>query len=333
MSESEWVDYQACSREVRHVRLGSEPCRLCAQPGPLDRTLTSVGKFHWLCWQQRLDWADRYRPGRILDLTSDDFVTWATANPAQHREYLGFLTAGATFGIDDFPRPTRGSLLAPGQPPTTVILQPDGTIERPEQRGLARWGCDPAGLLVLYLDGVQYRILGQRSGLHLGRRMAHGSVHGEPVFLGLWSDTATGTAVRVTARAATSLRGRSGREFAEQDLFVGAGERMSVLGPETRVRVEPDPNRRRVTYRRSPAADRAGRRTGLPGRRRLRRLAADLPTPARAAGLTRVRLADRQTPPIHPAGAPRVPAVKAGGQDGNGPAPTNPGPGRWWEAG
>ena len=117
---------------------------------------------------------------------------------------------------------------------------------------MARWGCDPAGLLVLYLDGVQYRILGQRSGLHLGRRMAHGSVHGEPVFLGLWSDTATGTAVRVTTRAATSLRRRSGREFAEQDLFVGAGERMSVLGPETRVRVEPDPNRRRVTYRRSP---------------------------------------------------------------------------------
>ena len=252
MSESEWVDYQACPHEVRHVRLGSEPCRLCVQPERPDRTLTSVGKFHWLCWQQRLDWADRYRPGRILDLTSDDFVTWATANPAQHREYLSFLAAAATFGTDDISRPTRGSLLAPGQPSTTVILQPDGTVERPDQPGPARWGRDPAGLLVLYLDRVQYRILGQRSGLHLGRRVAHGSIHGEPVFLGLWSDAATGTAVRVTGRAATALHGRSGREFAEQDLFLGAGDRMSVLGPQTRVRVEPDPGRRRVTYRRGP---------------------------------------------------------------------------------
>ena len=108
VSESEWVDYQACPREVRHVRLGSGPCRLCAQPAAPDRALTSAGKFHWLCWQQQLDWADRYRPGRVLDLTSDDFVTWATANPAQHREYLSFLAAAATFGTDDFPRPTRG---------------------------------------------------------------------------------------------------------------------------------------------------------------------------------------------------------------------------------
>ena len=252
MSESEWVDYQACTREVRHVRLGSEPCRLCAQPAPPDRSLTSVGKFHWLCWQQQLDWADRYRPGQVLDLTGDDFVTWATASPAQHRAYVSFLAAAVTFAPDDFPRPTRGTLLAPGQPTATVILQPDGTVERPEQPGPARWGCDPAGLLVLYLDGMQCRLVGQRSGLHVGRRVAHGSARGEPVFLGLWSDTVTGTAIRTSGLVATALHRRSGREFAEQDLFLGSGERMSVLGPPTRVRVEPDAGRRRVTYRRGP---------------------------------------------------------------------------------
>jgi hypothetical protein len=252
VSESEWVDYQACPREVRHVRLGSGPCRLCAQPRASDRALTSAGKFHWLCWQSRLDWADRYRPGRVLDLTGDDFVTWATANPAQHHQYLDFLAGAATFGTEDFPRPTRGYLLAAGRPPTTVILQLDGTVDRPEQPGPGRWGCDPAGLLVLYLDRLQYRIVGQRHGLHLGRRVAHGSPIGEPVFLGLWSDTATGTAVRVAGNAAAGLRERSGRNFSEQDLYVSAGERIAVLGPETRVRIESDAGRRRVTYRRGP---------------------------------------------------------------------------------
>jgi hypothetical protein len=252
VSENEWVDYEACPREVRHVRLGSGSCRLCTQPAPPDRALTSAGKFHWLCWQQQLDWADRYRPGRVLDLTGEDYVTWATANPAQHRQYVEFLAAAATFAPGDFPRPTRGYLLVPGRPPTTVILQPDGTVDRPEQPVPARWGCDPAGLLVLYLDRHQYRFVGQRQGLHIGRRVAHGSPSGEPVFLGLWSDSATGTAVRVAGRVATALWGRSGREFAEQDLFVGGGERVSVLGAAARVKVEPDVGRRRVTYRRGP---------------------------------------------------------------------------------
>ena len=252
MSESEWVDYQACPREVRHVRLGRGPCRLCTQPAPADRGLTSAGKFHWLCWQSQLDWVDRYRPGRVLDLTGDDFVTWATANPAQHRAYVGFLAATATFVHDDFPRPIRGYLLSPGQPSTTIILQPDGTVERPERPTSARWGCDPAGVLVIYLDRAQYRILGQRSGLHRGRRVAHGSASGEPVFLGLWSDTPTGTAVRVAGRTATGLRNRSRSEYAEQDLFVGTGGRMAVLGPASPVRVELDGNRRRLTYRRGP---------------------------------------------------------------------------------
>jgi hypothetical protein len=252
VSASEWVEYQACPREVRHLQLGAGPCRLCAQPLPPDRTLTSAGKLHWLVWQSQLDWADRYRPGRVLDLTADDFVTWAAANPGQHRAYVDFLAGTATFSLADFPRPTRGYLLAPGQPPTTVILQPDGSVEGPGQPGRGRWGLDPAGLLVLYLDRVQYRILGQRSGLHLGRRVTGGSTGGEPTFLGLWSDAATTTAVRVAGPAVTGLRARTGREFAEQDLFVGTGPQASVLGPETRVRIEPDPDRRRVTYRRGP---------------------------------------------------------------------------------
>jgi hypothetical protein len=252
VSASEWVDYQACPQEVRHLQLGDGPCRLCARPLAPDRTLTSAGKFHWLVWQSQLDWADRYRPGRVLELTADDFVTWAAANPGQHRGYVGFLAGTATFSLTDFPRPTRGYLLAPGQSPTTIILQPDGTVERPEQPGPGRWGLDPAGALVLYLDRIQYRILGQRPGLHLGRRVTGGSTVGEPVFLGLWSDAATTTALRMAGPSATALRARAGREFAEQDLFVGAGPSASVLGPETRVRVEADPDRRRVTYRRGP---------------------------------------------------------------------------------
>jgi hypothetical protein len=250
VSESEWVDYQACPREVRHLQLGAGACRLCAQPLPFDRTLARAGKFHWLVWQQQLDWADRYRPGRVLDLTAEDFVTWAATNPEQHRAYAGFLGGAATFSPADFPRPTRGYLLAPGQPPTTVILQPDGAVDRPEHPGPGRWGLDPAGLLVLYLDRVQYRILGQRPGLHPGRRVSAGSTSGEPVFLGLWSDAATTTAVRAAGRGATGLRGSAGREFSEQDLFIGAGPQGTVLGPPTRVRIDPDPDRRRVTYRR-----------------------------------------------------------------------------------
>ena len=250
MSESEWVDYQACSREVRHVRLGSESCRLCAQPEPPERTLTSVGKFHWLCWQQRLDWADRYRPGRILDLTSDDFVTWATANPTQHREYLGFPPPAATFGTDDFPRPTRGSLLAPGQPPTTSSCSPTAPSSGPSSPARPA-GLDPAGLLVLYLDGVQYRSSASEPALHLGA----GWPTDRPWRAGvpwLWSDTATGTAVRVSGpgghvaaralgagvRRTGPVRRRGRTDVCARAADAGAGR----AGPD----------RRRVTYRRSP---------------------------------------------------------------------------------
>ena len=92
------------------------PVGSARSPPRPDRALTSVGKFHWLCWQQQLDWADRFRPDRVLDLTSDDFVAWAEADPARHQQYVSFLGRSATFAPADFPRSTRGYLLAPGRP-------------------------------------------------------------------------------------------------------------------------------------------------------------------------------------------------------------------------
>ena len=272
MTDSEWVDYQACPRDGRHVLLG-DGCRLCDQPAPPSRTLTTVGKFHWLCWQQQLDWADRFRPDRVSEVTSVEFVAWAEADPTRHQQYLGFLGRSATFAPVDFPRSTRGYLLTPGRPPTTVILEPDGTIARPEHPMVpARWGCDPAGVLVLHIDGIQYRLVGDRSGLHTGRRVAHGATIGEPVLLALWSDVATGTGVRVTNRSATALTHRSGGDmpsargttlwnprqrsagYGERDLFVGSAPRVTVFGGEQHVQVEAE--HRRLTYRRGP--DRVG---------------------------------------------------------------------------
>ena len=272
MIDSEWVDYQACPRDGRHVLLG-DVCRLCDQPAAPSRALTTVGKFHWLCWQQQLDWADRFRPERVPELTSVDFVAWAEADPTRHQQYLGFLGRSAAFAPADFPRSTRGYLLAPGRPPTTVILQPDGTIARPEHlAGPARWGCDPAGVLVLNIDGTQHRLVGDRSGLHTGRRVAHGATTGEPVLLALWSDLATGTGVRVTNRSATALTHRSGAavpsargtpgnprppsggDYVERDLFLGSGPRVMIFGGQQHVQVEIE--HRRLTYRRGP--DRVG---------------------------------------------------------------------------
>jgi hypothetical protein len=275
------VDYQACPRDARHVLLG-DGCRHCDQPAPPSRALTSVGKFHWLCWQQQLDWADRFRPDQVLELTSADFVAWAEANPTGHQQYLGFLGRSAIFAPADFPRSTRGYLLAPARPPTTVILQPDGTIARPEHSAPGRWGCDPAGVLVLNIDRIQYRLVGDRSGLHTGRRTAPGgsggvppglntapggsggvppglntaprAATGEPVLLVLWSDVATGTGVRVTSRSATALTHRSGSGWIERDLFVGNGPRVTIFGREQHVAV--DVEHRRLGYRRGP--DRVG---------------------------------------------------------------------------
>lgn len=244
------MDYQACPRDVRHLRLGDEPCRSCRQPAQPDRALVSVGKLHWLVWQQSLPWADRYRPAQVLELGSDDFVAWAAADPAGHRRYLDFLAGAAAFDPAYVARPTRGYLLAPGRSPATVILQPDGALDRPNHPAPARWGCDPAGVLVLYVDQAQYRVIGQRSGLHTGRRVVHGGRAGAPTFLALWSDLATGTAVRLTARSATALHGRPDAAYAERDLFVGSGERVSVLGPETRAEVEAAGQERRVAYSR-----------------------------------------------------------------------------------
>ncbi len=252
MGAGEWVDYQACPRDVRHLRLGDERCRQCDRPAAPDRALVRVGKFHWLVWQQTLPWADRYRPEQVLELGGDHFTAWAAADPAGHRRYLDFLDASAAFDPADITRPTRGYLMAPGPVSVTVILQPDGTLERPNHPAGARWGCDPAGVLVLYLDRTQHRLVGQRSGLHIGRRVVHGSRTGEPVFLGLWSDRATATALRLTSRSATALRRRSAAEYAERDLFVGTGERGSVLGPEGRAGIGAQPEGRRVGYARGP---------------------------------------------------------------------------------
>ena len=67
-------------------------------------------------------------------------------------------------------------------------------------------------MLVLNIDHTQYRLVGDRGGLHTGRRVAHGATTGEPVLLVLWSDVATGTAIRLTSRSATALIHRSGRQ-------------------------------------------------------------------------------------------------------------------------
>jgi hypothetical protein len=262
------LEYRACPRDARHVLLG-DGCGLCGQTAPSSRALTRVGKFHWLCWQQQLDWAERYRPDRVLELDSDDFVAWAEADPTRHQQYLGFLGRSATFAPTDFPRSTRGYLLTPARPPTTVIVQPDGTIDRPEHPAPGRWGCDPAGLLVLNIDRIQYRLVGDRTGLHTGRRVVPGAAAGEPVLLVLWSDAATGTGVRVTSRTATALtphsaggvpftraatpwtpRPPSNGNYAERDIFVGSGPRMMIFGPEQHVAL--DIEQRRVSYRRGP---------------------------------------------------------------------------------
>lgn len=255
----EWVEHQTCPRDVRHLRLSDEPCRHCTQPVRSDRGLVSAGKFHWLVWQQSLPWADRYRPAQVLELGADDFLAWAAGDPDRHRRYLDFLDGSAAFDPAYVVRATRGYVLAPGQAPVTVILQPDGALDRPSHPAPARWGCDPAGVLVLYLDRDQYRLVGQRSGLHAGRRVVHGARAGAPVFLGLWSDQAAGTAVRVSGRSTTALRGRPGGGYAERDLFVGTGERTSVLGPEGRAGVDVHSEGRRVTYSRGPE------RVGLEG--------------------------------------------------------------------
>ncbi len=269
VTRSEWVEYQACPRDARHVVLG-DGCQLCDRPAPASRALTNVGKFHWLCWQQQLDWADRFQPDRVLELTSEDFVNWAEADPTRHQQYLSFLGRSAIFAPADFPRSTRGYLLAPARHPTTVILEADGTISRPEHPVPGRWGCDPAGLLILDLDRSQYRLIGDRAGLHTGRRVAPGAKTGEPVLLVLWSDVATSIGVRLTSRSATALSHRSAvaatgptpsnarqpsaADWIERDLFVGSGPRVSMFGREQHVALDID--HRRLSYRRGP--DRVG---------------------------------------------------------------------------
>jgi hypothetical protein len=109
-------------------------------------------------------------------------------------------------------------------------------------------------VLVLTIDHAQYRLVGDRGGLHTGRRVVRAAASGEPVLLVLWSDVATGTGIRLTSRSATALLHRSAADYAERDLFVGSGPRVTVFGREQHVAVNVE--YRRLTYRRG--RDRVG---------------------------------------------------------------------------
>jgi hypothetical protein len=248
LSDSEWVDYRACPRDPRHVLL-EEPCQRCDRLEPSDRALQLAGKFHWLCWQSELDWTDRHRPDQAHDLTAADYIAWAADQPARHHEYLDYLARSAVFTPTDLGRPTPAFLVAPGQPPVELVLQPDGTLSRGPGSGPGRWGCDPAGVLVLNLDRTQYRIVGNREGLHAGRRVAHGSSVGEPVLLGLWSETMTGTGVRLTGTSISAFTLLTRDEYLERDVFVGSGQRISMFGRGRRVTVAMDEDNDQLAYR------------------------------------------------------------------------------------
>jgi hypothetical protein len=248
VAESEWVDYRACPRDPRHVLL-AEPCQRCDRPEVTDRALELAGKFHWLCWQTELDWTERHRPEEVHDLTVSDYITWATDHPSRHHEYLDYLARSAVFTLADVARPTPAFLAAPGKPPIELTLQPDGTVARGPGAGPGRWGCDPAGILVLNLDRTQYRIVGSRKGLHAGRRIAHGSTVGEPVLLGIWSEIVTGTGVRLTGTSITCFTRLTSDEHLERDVFVGAGQRVSLFGRGRRIAVTIDKQNNQLAYR------------------------------------------------------------------------------------
>ena len=248
MAESEWVDYRACPRDPRHVLL-AEDCQRCDQPEPTDRALQLAGKFHWLCWQTELDWSTRHRPDEACDLTASDYISWSTDQPARHHEYLDYLARSAAFIPADVARPTPAFLVAPGRPPIDFVLQPDGTVARSPGSGPGRWGCDPAGILVLNLDRTQYRIVGNRKGLHAGRRVVHGSTVGEPVLLGIWSETATGSGVRLTGTSISCFTRLNRDEFLERDVFVGSGQRIAMFGRGRRIAITADPDHSQLAYR------------------------------------------------------------------------------------
>ena len=194
-------------------------------------------------------------------------------SPTRHHDYLDYLARSAVFTLADVARPTPAFLVAPGQPPIELTLQPDGTVARGPGSGPGRWGCDPAGILVLNLDRTQYRIVGNRKGLHAGRRVAHGSTVGEPVLLGIWSETTTGTGVRLTGTSISCFTQLIRDEYLERAVFVG----YRAAGRDVRPR-PPDRHRRSSRTRTSSPTDRANARSGCPARRRSTAARTPMPT-------------------------------------------------------
>ena len=160
----------------RHVLL-EEACQRCDQPEPIDRSLQLAGEFHWLCWQTELNWSNGTGPTRYATAPLDYIAGPRTSPPGTTR--TGHLTRSAVFILADVARPARAFVVAPGRPPIEFALQPDGTVAHGPGSGPGRWGCDPAGILVLNVDRTQSSIVGNRKGLHARRRVAHGTTVGE----------------------------------------------------------------------------------------------------------------------------------------------------------
>ena len=250
-------------------------------PAP-DRGLTSAGKF----------------PLAVLAVAAGlgrPLPSRAGARPDRRRlRHLGRGQPGSAppvpgppgrrrrLGTEDFPRPTRGYLLAAGRPPTTVILQPDGTVDRPEQPGPGRWGCDPAGLLVLLPSTRSSttiirsrspgpsggpRVADRRTGVPravVGHRHGHGGAGGG----GNAPPDCAGAPVATSASRTCSSAPANGSRC-----WDAGGPGAGRSGPRSAAGHLPA----------RTAAGRAGRRTGLPGHG-IRRLAADLPAAAGAIG-------------------------------------------------
>jgi hypothetical protein len=244
---TERVSYRACPRDPRHALL-AVTCTLCDSQSPTDRALTEVGKFHWICWQQERPSAERHRAAEWLDLEPADFRAWAEASPVEHAQYVDYLAGCATFRPEDFARPSYAYLLGPGRAVRTLSLHPDGQVWCKDGEGPARWGCDPAGVLVLEIAATQYRFVGNAHGLHAGRRVDAGASHGEPALLVVWSEVPARTGLRLTPETVTAFSQLNADSYVEGDAFVGADARASMFGPTSRVRIELDLPRHRLRY-------------------------------------------------------------------------------------
>ena len=96
---------------------------------------------------------------------------------------------------------------------------------------------------------LAYRIVGNRKGLHAGRRVVHGSTVGEPVLLGIWSETATGSCVRLTGTSISCFTRLNRDEFLERDVFVGSGQRIAMFGRGRRIAIAADTDHSQLAYR------------------------------------------------------------------------------------